>query len=66
MSTCPNHLCVDGWVAYEPNESGAAPPIVCRASDHGRVTGCYRPDCDAPMCGCVTWGDDHDAATDGS
>lgn len=31
---CPNPRCVDGWVPYEPNESGAAPPIACRHPFH--------------------------------
>jgi hypothetical protein len=34
---CPNSRCNGGWVAYEPNESGGAPPIACRHEDcpHG-------------------------------
>jgi protein gp37 len=33
---CTNSRCRDGWVAYEPNESGAAPPIACRVCSGDR------------------------------
>lgn len=30
---CPNPNCRDGWVPFEPNESGGAPPVACLHPD---------------------------------